>query len=117
MLCWSGEGLVIVIVTLPALADSVLLSNLSCDWSAASDSCCPPPPPEDAPLEVVADEPVLEELLSSEPPQPASASSAAAPRMLSRFMSRRLPSDGNEELQQRLLSMQPVLGLIPDCRA
>src|SRR3954452_15183874 len=98
MLSESGEGSVIVIVTFPAFADSVFLSNLSCDWSALSASCWPPPPPpppDAAPVEGVDAELLLDDL-SFEPPQPASASSAAAPRMLSRFMRRRLPRCGNE---------------------
>src|SRR3954453_14733545 len=44
--CGTGDGLSIVIVTLPALPSSVVLSNLS--WPLSSAASCrfdPPPPP------------------------------------------------------------------------
>src|SRR6476661_4710070 len=110
MSCCSGDGLVIVIVTLPALAVSVLVLNLSCCASAWSASCVPPPPPDAAGVEELE----LEELLLLEPPQPASASRAVAPKIVSLFMRRSLTGCGDQELQQRLLRVQPVLGLIPD---
>src|SRR4051794_28309660 len=95
MSCCSGEGLVIVMVTLPDFAFSSFLSNFSCCGSAASASWVPPPPPEaavdvdvDVDVELAAE---LDELLLLDPPQPASATSATAPRMSSRFMVRTLP--------------------------
>src|SRR4051794_32385801 len=108
-LCCSPDGLVIVIVTLPALAASVLLSNFSGGGSAEICSCVPPPPP------LAAVEPpllVLDEL--PDEPQPATTSRIVALRMRSRFMRGTLARSGDQELQQRLLSMQPVLGLVPD---
>src|SRR3954453_11036851 len=49
--CCSGDGFVIVIVTLPALAVSLFVLNFSSLLSARSDSCCPPPPPPEDPLD------------------------------------------------------------------
>src|SRR4051812_48223609 len=112
--CEIAELLVIVIVTLPALASSVVLSYLSSLPGTDSVSCWPPPPLAAAPPLLV---PVSEEVLSSSPPQPASASRAVTPKMLSRFMAGTLPLRRNQELQQRLLRVQPVLGLVPDRRA
>src|SRR4051794_9960968 len=81
--CWTGEGLSIVMVTLPALALSDDLSNLS--WpleSAATWRLVDAPPPpldgagagvEEAPVSVEA---LVSDLLSL--PQPATASVARA---------------------------------------
>src|SRR4051812_17078594 len=115
MLCWNDDWLVIVIVTLPALALSLFVLNFSCCGSDSSDSCWPPAPVDDAaPPELVAvwDAELLLSLL--DPPQPATASSAAMLRMSNRFIRCSLTSRRNQKLQQRLLCVKPVLGLIPD---
>src|SRR5438477_12596480 len=79
-----------------------------------------PPPPPDAGAEVELeddDDDDDDELLLDEP-QPATASAAIAMHMrIGRFMRSTLPRSAEQELQQRLLRVQPVLGLIPDRRA
>src|SRR4051812_1754381 len=87
--CATGDGLSIAIVTLPALALSLLLSNLS--WPLGSALSfrlvdAPPPPPPD-PLVLGAGAGVLEAVVSLEElellellslPQPATAKAATA---------------------------------------
>src|SRR3954447_14939233 len=117
-LCCNADWLVIVIVTLPALALSFFVLNLSCCGSASSDSCCPLPlVDEAAPPELVAAPGELVVLLSLEDPQPATASSAKTVKMRSRFMRRSLTRRRDQKLQQRSLRVQAVFRVVPDRRA
>jgi hypothetical protein len=91
----TGDGLSIVIVTLPGFAASVFLSNFSAPLgSAVSFRSCAAPPPAvgvDSVVSVVLswelDDPLPEEPLSllSSPPQPA-ATSARPARTAARIM-------------------------------
>src|SRR5438874_12094747 len=77
-----------------------------------------PPPPPDAGAEVELEEEDDDDELLLDEPQPATASAAIAMHVrIGRFMRSTLPRSAEQELQQRLLRVQPVLGLVPDRRA
>src|SRR3954468_2629513 len=84
------ESLVMTMVTLPAFADSEVLSNLSAPLgSAASFRVWPPPPPPDVDELVVLvfalellPLPLLEDELSSSPPHPATGMANAQRRTM-----------------------------------
>src|SRR5207248_10651721 len=107
----SGDGFDIVIVTVPALALRLLVLNLSWLGSALIFSAEPPP----AGAAVVDELVLVDELLFLDEPQPATASATIATKIgVHRVMRRTLPRSAEEELQQRLLRVKAILGLIPD---
>src|SRR5437764_6086076 len=111
--CGSGDGFNIVMVTVPAFALRLLVLNLS--WLGSALIFSAEPPPAGA---AVVDELVLvlvDELLFLDEPQPATVSATIATKIgVHRVMRRTLPRSAEEELQQRLLRVKAILGLIPD---